>query len=102
MTLPSRPDSQPADERRWTLICDDPAYALPIDVDGPELAEGERVVVMPVSEAEAALAAARQVDEALTDRLWCAIDDQLPIGESPPSMNILRAALLAALNVEGR
>jgi hypothetical protein len=95
MTDTGTSDSQPArDERRWTIY-PNPAGAGPEVYDGlPNDGDTEGIAAMPVEEAEAALAAARQVDEAMCKRAWnayCETRDVAPI----PAM---RAALLAALN----
>jgi hypothetical protein len=41
----------------------------------------------------------RTLHDELVDTLWCAIDDQLPIGEAPPTTKNLDAAVDALLPV---
>jgi hypothetical protein len=99
------------DERRWTLYRYGPTWFVAGVVE-PMAAES--VEVIPVAEAEAAmwemhqralhaeaaLAAARQADEAMVERAANSLQDALEFGSPASSYeHAARAALLAALTV---
>jgi hypothetical protein len=122
MTLPGTSDSQPARDERldasvkrtdrgiepqwptehwWCLTCGEGSESDPCQFCGNTI---ERYQVILVSEHEAALAAARQVDEAMVERALRAysptdaVDPTLRRTLRQKRKEAMRAALLAALN----